>query len=356
MGGIFSTPKTPKAPDPAATVLAEQKANQINQFTPYGNLRYGQYDSTGKFKPFTGKEAEGRSAVYVEESPYQRAFRTGGEGLSLGLINQIQQQGAALPQVRSASGIERGLTPLSTNFSGDARRAQQSFYEASASQLRPEFDRQRGQIEQRLADQGLPVGSKAYQEELNRLEQQQGSQLSQLSQQSVQAGSAEADRLARLAMALQGQQFNTQSGLTSLENQARAGQFGELGTLFGLTQPFQQYNTPQIDVGGIYNNSYQNQLARSQMIGQQKAQTMQTIGQIGGYMLSDERLKEGVSLVGNEKGHNIYEFNYLGEDTKYRGVMAQEVQRINPDAVTEIDGYLAVNYDMIGLKCEVVNG
>lgn len=356
MGGIFKTPKPPKAPDPAATVEAEAKANQINQFTPYGNLIYGQYDPTGKFKKFTGKEAEGRAAMFVQESPYQQAFREGGEGLSLGLIRQIQQQGQGLPVARTAGQIEKGLGKLSTDFSGDAKRAQQAFYESAVGQLRPEFQKQRGQIEQRLADQGLPMGSKAYQEELNRLEQQQNNQLGQLSQESVQAGSAEADRLAKLAMALQGQQFNTQAGLTSLENQARATQFGELGSLFGLTQPFQQYNTPQIDVGGIYNNSYQNQLARSQMMGQQKAQNMQALGMAGAYLMSDERLKEGVSLVGNEKGHNIYEFNYLGDDTKYRGVMAQEVQKINPEAVIEVDGYLAVNYDAIGLKCEVVNG
>jgi hypothetical protein len=352
MGGILSKPKTPSVPDPAKTVEAEAKANQINQFTPYGNLRYGQYDATGNFKPFTGKEAEGRAAMYIEESPYQKAFRTGGEGLSLGLISQIQKQGQGLPLVRNAGQIEKGLNKLSTDFSGDAQRAQQAFYESAASQLRPEFDRQRGQIEQRLVDQGLPVGSKAYQEEMTRLEKQQGGQLSQLAQESVQAGSAESDRLARLAMALQGQQFNVQSGLTSLENQARASQFGELGSLFGLTQPFQQYNTPSIDVGGIYNNSYQNQLAASQMKQQGQAQNMQALGMAAGYLISDRDLKENISLVGKKNGFNIYEFNYIGDNERFRGVIAQEVQSVKPSAVILDDGFLAVNYDAIGIEFE----
>jgi hypothetical protein len=69
---------------------------------------------------------------------------------------------------------------------------------------------------------------------------------------------------------------------------------------------------------------------------------------------SDERLKEDIKPVGTENGHNIYEFRYKGEPEKYIGVMAQEVAKTHPEAVHEVNGYLAVNYDAIGVKMRKV--
>ena len=69
-------------------------------------------------------------------------------------------------------------------------------------------------------------------------------------------------------------------------------------------------------------------------------------------MKSDARLKENIVAVGQSpNGFNLYEFNYLDRpEQRYRGVMAQEVLDIMPEAVIETgDGYLAVRYDMIGI-------
>jgi hypothetical protein len=73
----------------------------------------------------------------------------------------------------------------------------------------------------------------------------------------------------------------------------------------------------------------------------------------GGGRRSDIRLKQDIvplTLLSN--GLELYRFRYKGSDrTAYVGVMAQEVQTINPDAVTRgHDGYLSVNYDRLGLK------
>ncbi|PCJ97834.1 MAG: hypothetical protein COA45_09100 [Zetaproteobacteria bacterium] len=68
-------------------------------------------------------------------------------------------------------------------------------------------------------------------------------------------------------------------------------------------------------------------------------------------ILSDVRLKENIILIGEELGHNIYEFDYLDGSGRFRGVMAQEVMESRPDAVTRhSNGYLAVNYDKLGLR------
>jgi Chaperone of endosialidase len=74
------------------------------------------------------------------------------------------------------------------------------------------------------------------------------------------------------------------------------------------------------------------------------------IAMTGASLFSDERLKENIELVGEENGHNVYKFNYINEPGEtFIGVMAQEVKEKQPDAVTEIDGYLAVNYNKIGV-------
>jgi hypothetical protein len=73
----------------------------------------------------------------------------------------------------------------------------------------------------------------------------------------------------------------------------------------------------------------------------------------GGGRRSDIRLKQDiVPLVRLNNGLELYRFRYKGSDhIAYVGVMAQEVQKIDPNAVwRDHAGYLMVNYDLIGLK------
>ena len=71
-----------------------------------------------------------------------------------------------------------------------------------------------------------------------------------------------------------------------------------------------------------------------------------------GSALSDIRLKHDLTLLGHLKnGLGYYRFSYNGSDQAFVGVMAQEVQSIRPDAVIRgHDGYLRVDYDMLGLR------
>jgi hypothetical protein len=69
------------------------------------------------------------------------------------------------------------------------------------------------------------------------------------------------------------------------------------------------------------------------------------LGSLGGALLfSDERLKQDIELVGNDGKYNWYEYQYVWGGPRKRGVMAQEVMAVNPDAVHDIGGYLAVDY------------
>lgn len=76
-----------------------------------------------------------------------------------------------------------------------------------------------------------------------------------------------------------------------------------------------------------------------------------TIAGIAG-AFSDERLKTIYGKVGQENGYNLYEFTYKHdpEQRRYVGVIAQEVKEKNPDAVFVQDGYLAVDYNRIGVE------
>ena len=72
---------------------------------------------------------------------------------------------------------------------------------------------------------------------------------------------------------------------------------------------------------------------------------------------SDIRIKENIIKISQSpSGLNIYEWNYKSApNSRYRGVMAQEVMKVVPEAVyAEEDGFLSVYYDMIDVNMELV--
>ena len=92
---------------------------------------------------------------------------------------------------------------------------------------------------------------------------------------------------------------------------------------------------------------------------QQGAANVAGIGtSLGGaaLFLSDNRLKENINKMGSEKGHNIYSWtwnklaNSLGLFGESFGVIAQEVLKINPNAVITDGEYMKVNYEVLGIN------
>jgi hypothetical protein len=73
-------------------------------------------------------------------------------------------------------------------------------------------------------------------------------------------------------------------------------------------------------------------------------------------MFSDIRMKENIELIGYMKnGLNVYDFEYKPEykdaagHGRFRGVMAQEVEKVIPYAVITLDdGYKMVDYSLLG--------
>lgn len=71
------------------------------------------------------------------------------------------------------------------------------------------------------------------------------------------------------------------------------------------------------------------------------------IGGVSGYF-SDERSKADIKYFGKTKaGIPLHTFRYIGSAKRFLGVIAQEVRKLVPEAVKEINGRLAVDYSMI---------
>jgi hypothetical protein len=68
--------------------------------------------------------------------------------------------------------------------------------------------------------------------------------------------------------------------------------------------------------------------------------------------LSDIRLKTDIARVGiAANGLPLYNFRYFWSDDVYQGVMAQDVLKVFPEAVSTMPGgYMAVRYDMLGMR------
>lgn len=78
------------------------------------------------------------------------------------------------------------------------------------------------------------------------------------------------------------------------------------------------------------------------------------IGAATGGAASDRRLKQHIVPVGQDErtGLGLYEFSYIDDPVgkRYRGVMADEVLNVMPDAViVGEDGFMRVVYDMLGI-------
>lgn len=237
---------------------------------------------------------------------------------------------------------EQLSSSLSGNLPSSNEEIQNATFERGRALLDPTFEAQRRQLGQELADRGIPAGSEQYNLEMNRFEQSRNRAYTDLSQASIQTA--------------------------EMQRQQR---FNEIASLLGTQQlggqNFQQYQ-PQfsgLDLFGAEQAGLNRQFQQSALSQQLKQSNRNAIygalgnlgsAGIGAVAASDIKLKENIKKVGKENRFNIYEFNYISDPySKYRGVMAQEVQKIRPDAVIDKDGYLAVNYSKIGIEFKKIN-
>lgn len=88
---------------------------------------------------------------------------------------------------------------------------------------------------------------------------------------------------------------------------------------------------------------------------QTSRQPMDWMGMFGS-LISDRRLKTNIIRYGSDpRGFSLYEFSYrVTPGQRFRGVMADEVEKVDPAAVIDLGAYKVVNYQRLGLKMEAV--
>ncbi|ASP84169.1 hypothetical protein CDO26_05825 [Sinorhizobium meliloti] len=168
--------------------------------------------------------------------------------------------------------------------------------------------------------------------------------------------------------ALADQGFNAQQSKFNLQNQQRAQYLNEqyaqrnqpINEIIGLMSgaqvnspsfvPTQSNPMPTVDYAGLVQQDYANKMGAYNT---QQANMQSMFGGMLGFggqlaSLSDKRAKKDIKKVGELKGHGLYEYSYRGKHNdgkRHIGVMAQEVEKKRPDAVSRRpDGLRQVNY------------
>lgn len=355
MGGGGKGGSAPPPPDPVATANAQGAANReaslasletsmIGQNTPFGTLRYEKIGESDAGNP--------QYRAITELSPDQQqllGLQTQGQ-LNLGNlgVSQLQRISDAVSQPFSYAGMPDAPV-LNDAY---IQSAKDSIINRDQSRMTAARDA----LITSLANQGITdPGSQAYITAIDELNRSQndfalGADRTAFSEAAQRFGldASARERAIQEAAYLRNQPLS--------EYSAFMGQSQPTMPTFSATPQYNQQPAPVAD--SIY-GSYQGQLANYQADQAAGNATMGGLFGLGGSLggaailkyglpFSDRRLKRNIERCGmRADGLAIYTFEYVWGE-KSRGVMADEVEMIYPQAVGERDGFKTVNYEMIG--------
>jgi len=348
--GLGPAPSAPAAPDYTGAAQqtaqgnldaarAATAANRVNQVTPYGNLDYS-INGTDPYGNPTWTATTSLSDVGQQLLNNQNAT-------SLGLGGTIN---AALGQVQNTMG--QAFNP---NLPQVGINAGQNYQDAAMQRLAPQLQQSRELLTNQLSNQGIPVGSEAYNRAQMNQAQKENDLLAANTTQGFNTGLAANQQAYNQAMTNYNLPLNTLSAL-------RSGSQVQNPTFVNAPQ---QATTSGADVLGATQMGYNAQMGNfnAQQAAQQGLNSglMGLGGTLGAAALmapaSDMRMKENIEQVGKlANGLNVYTYEYKPEfrddpfagHGKHIGVMAQEVEEIMPEAViTRPDGYKMVNYGVL---------
>lgn len=314
--------KAPKPPDPAklagaqtstniGTAIAQMMMNMGGgQETPDGSVSYAQTGTFDWRDPITGRTYKiPLMKATTSLSAAQQAIKDRGDAAKLtsaGLADSLARQFA-----------EAG------DFENDINNR---IYDMGLKRVRPRMDEARRRAETDALNRGIRPGSAAYDTLMRDVGQQEN------------------DAYNQLALTSRGQAMSE-----------RAQRAGEIGGFLGIGQPGQvgfagpqPVNLPTTDYAGLASQGYQNELAAWQQRNQSLNQALGGMFGIAGNFIkySDRRLKTDIKKVGKtDDGQNIYAYRYKGDGGMHLGLMAQEVEKTKPEAVSrDAFGFRRVDY------------
>jgi hypothetical protein len=344
--GLGPAPSAPAAPDYSAAARATAQgnidaarlavaANRVNQYTPYGSLEYTMsgedkygnpmWSATQKFSP------EQQRLLDIQNQLGYGVGQLGYKGLEY-----VQQQLENPFDVSQLPSI--GINPSETYSDAIMRR------------LEPQMQQGRERLEQQLANQGIQIGSEAYDRAIRNFDQRQNDLLLGAQTQGLQAGlQARQQQLGELAYR-RNEPLNVLSALRT----------GSQVTSPTYVNSAQQATTSGPDLLGAAGMQYNAQMGDFNARQAAQANLNQGLFGLGGagiMAFSDPRTKENIKAVGVlENGLTLYSFEYKDEFKErefgghgvHVGVMADEVEQVYPYAVKTLDdGYKVVDYGLI---------
>lgn len=327
----------PTPPDPYETAGAQTQQNfftglmnqsmgTTNQTTPYGSLTYDKV-GTESFTAPDGKvyEVPKYSATTALSEDAQGAVDAN-IGASRNMAELARSQSGRLgdilgsqPDIRDATGTTRD-----------------SAMEALMSRMNPQLERDQESLRTSLANQGIREGSTAYDRAMGRF----GEQSNDARMQAILRSGDEQGRSIQNEMMLRSAPINEITAAMS-GGQVNMPQFTSTPSS-GIAN---------VDQAGLIMDNYNAQMQNYQMQQQQSQGMLGGLlglgGKIGAALItSDRRLKADIEQIGQNGPLGVYRFRYVWDEpgTERRGYMADEVQRVKPEAVSEVGGYLAVDY------------
>ncbi len=293
---------------------------------------------------FGGSSSSGGGTTTVVNPQAQAAARDFAkylDGLDTSTVDNTYKNIA-----NTAYGLSSQLPDYVYNVDGsDAarQRMENAVYNQAAGRLNEQFAADTADLNTRLQNQGLSVGSRAYQNAMNSLQDAQYDALNNAAYESV----------------IQGQNAFS----NSLQDSVTAGNFTNNARQLSLSEILQilqnsvsGYQAEKEKFDALSQTS--DQVSKEQTYSRKNdgmslsdaASLAATAAQL--FAASDLRLKENIVPVGRlDNGLTVYRFNYIGSPTTQIGLIAQEVRDVCPEAVAEgEDGYLRVNYALAAQK------
>ena len=329
----------------------------MDQYTPYGSLTYqnlGTKDAP-KWQSNFNLSPE-QQQIFESQNRQDIALNQLGEA-------QIGRIGDAVSTPYSYGGIQNAL-PMADDIMGQQMRSE----EAYLSRLNPQFERDEEALRTRLINQGIGQGSQAYQREMESFNQMKNDARTQAilagqqyggtaQQQALQRRMQEIEEYDRQRNAPLNEYIGLTSGTQIVNPQFSSGGNQGIGS-FDMAGAMRDqysnqmaaYNNQNAAMSGLFGLGGK-ALAGAAGVGAAGSGFLGTAASAIPLLFSDRRLKENIEFVGEENGFPTYKFNYINVPEKvFIGVMAQDVEKIMPEAVGETEGYKTVNYGMIGVN------
>jgi len=338
---LFGKPSTPATPDYTGAAEATARANvdaariataanRVNQVNPYGTLKY---DITGE-DPYGNPTWTATTAL----SPDQQELYNYDIATSKGL-GQLQQKGLNYVSGMLDSPFDTSRLPSTGINAGE------QMSESIMRRLQPNLQMEQKQFDAQMANQGIPLGSEAYQNAKRMFDERQNDRLTSAIIQGTDTGMrARGQGFSELA-------YQRNEPINTL-NAVRSGSQVNNPNSFFINAPAQAV-TAGADYMGAAGLTGNAAIADANAKNAQQNAMMSGLFSLGGAaLMSDIRTKENIKYLGQlTNGLPFYEFEYkpefkvIGGEGKFIGVMAQDVEKVQPEAViTRHDGYKMVNY------------